>query len=177
MPPFRYMMISIVACEAGFLPEAAEHLRGVMGELSDALPDVTAYFGTYVAGRQSGSLALIHLYRELGDVEPAFGVYASSPNFAAAAASGKIALRERNLVRLSDAIEPVRDISHELEVHTRHPAPGLSAATLADLPSGSFRHGTLWTGSHAGQHLLVTQGDENLQPHHGAERDVLRIVG
>ena len=162
MAPFRYMMISTVACEAGYLDEASGHLTGVMGELASALPDVSAYFGSFHAGRNAGSLALVHLYRDLADVDPAFGVYGASPHFAAAAGSGKIALRERNLTRLMEAEQRGSDPIAPVQLLLRHTAPGLDAASrarLADAAMGAgasqFRCGTVWTGTIAGSGIVT----------------------
>lgn len=175
MAPYRYMMISTVACEAGYLEEAAGHLNGVMGELGSALPTVSAYFGDFQAGRQAGSLALIHLYRELADVDPAFGVYGASPHFAAAAGSGKIALRERNLIRLMEKEQKGSDTIPAIQVFLRYTAPGLqqeSRARLADaaMAAGStqVRAGTVWTGTIAGSQL-VTLGCPTLEAASAAE--------
>lgn len=183
MPPFRYIMVSTVACEADYLPEAGRHVAAVMGELREALPQMGAHFGVFVSGRHAGSMALIHLYRELNDIEPAFAVYGASPNFAKAAGSGRIALRERNLVRLADtgAAEAMARPAYQLFL--RYGAPGLAAEATghlidAALDAGSAwaRHGTVWTGTIAGSQL-VTLGCPSSETATSAEAACVRAVG
>lgn len=160
---YHYKMISVIECSSDYLPEATEHLQKVMDDLRSALASVGAYFGVYLVGRHAGCLGLVHLYRELNDIEPAFGLYAASPHFGEMMQSEQATLRERNLIRLSDSTLPADSSPPEVEVLSRYSAPGFSSVALTGLTSGlsasgmtSIRHGVFWTGANVGHHVLTT---------------------
>ena len=163
MSSFLYKMISVVACEEDYLAEASVHLNGVMQELRETLPRISACFGVFRVGRHTGSLGLIHLYRELNDVDPAFGVYGNSAGFAKMASSGKIALRQRNLYRLREGSWADAEPAPGYLVYDHFAPPGLSDTHLSQLKeqSGSagmrfIWPGMQWTGNEAGRFLLAT---------------------
>ncbi|MEO1490765.1 MAG: hypothetical protein AAFV19_01255 [Pseudomonadota bacterium] len=173
-------------------------LRTVMDELRTQLPAIGAWFGAFVSGPNAGNLALIHLYRELNDVEPAFGVYGASGAFAALATTGNIGLRERNLIRLDDGAKPFDVPSAGYQSFSRYPAVVLRPDThesishaLSAEGTAYSQCGTFWTGRNAGQRLLtvVCPDTDAMNDAHGAiaardallanpiERDVLHILG
>lgn len=181
--PFQYKMISVVECDADYLTEATGRLRHVMDEMRSTLPTVRAYFGIFLVGRHAGCLGLTHLYRQLNDVEPAFGVYAISPNFGEMMQGGQIRLRERNLIRLSPSPMPGNGAAPEFEVLSRYSAPGLSFGALESIAPGlsasgasGLDYGELWTGSSAGQNVLAT-GFDSLAHAVRAETDLLADPG
>lgn len=198
MSRYRYMMVSIVACRADYLGTAERGLHDVMGALRAALPTVHAYFGLFQAGRNAGSLSLIHLYQELNDVDPAFGVYGTSQAFATLASSGNIALRERTLIRLDDTERPVDTPGAGYQSFALYAAPGLPrdqidaiAAAPGQGDTNVIRTGTVWTGLRAGQQMLtivcptmdaLVQTEAKIAEHlpkaaTPADRDVLHLTG
>ena len=163
MQPERYLMISTVACAPANLAEAKHRFEGVMGELRDQTPEVTAWFGMTPTGARAGSVLLFHGYRQLNDIEGAFAVYGTSPHFQAVAASRQISLTERNLIKLDQSLGP-QDHPRPLACHAltqARPATATQDALTAGLPATlaaeaiDARLETFLTGTSAGGQMLL----------------------
>ncbi len=158
----KYTMVTVAACEPGFLDEALKHTGAVAEELKAEAGAVITRYGVIATGEQAGSLFLLQGYSELNGIDAAFGVYGQSSNYQALIGSGKIDVTLRNILK----VEPVELQNQSTEV----PAYGVltrwgSADTMVERMSGMvhlfedngamfMRYWTIMTGSHAGRRLL-----------------------
>lgn len=158
----NYMMITVAACEPGYVQEALGHVGTLVGELKQRANCVGARYGVFGTGMDAGSLVLFQSYAGLGDVEKVFDVYASSSAYQALITSGNISVTLRNIVKLEDVglSDPPADTpSHG--VITLVSGAALTAERLRALvpifkQNGAMlmRYGTLITGSNAGKKIV-----------------------
>ncbi len=158
----NYTVITVAACEPGFLKNALDSLGTLVGELADGANCISARYGVVGTGFDAGSIALMQTYGSLADVEKVFDVYAASSAYQSVITSGKVSVTFRNIIKLADV-----QLSNP---STETPAYGV--ITLADGPALTgdrmgklvpvferngamlLRFGTLITGSNAGKHVL-----------------------
>lgn len=158
----NYMMLTIAACEASYLQEAFGHAGKFVGELKEKAGCVGARYGVVATGSDAGSFVLFQSYAQLGDIDKAFGVYASSTAYQTVIKSGKINVTLRNIVKLEDVqVSKPSTAKPGYGVVTLVTAPTLTSDRLKALvpiyeKNGAMlmRYGTLITGSNAGKRLL-----------------------
>jgi hypothetical protein len=157
------MMITVAACEPGYVQEALGHVGTLVGELKQRANCVGARYGVVGTGMDAGSLTLFQSYAGLGDVEKVFEVYASSSAYQALITSGKISVTLRNIVKLEDVglSEPSTD-TPRYGVVTLVGGAALTAERVRGLvpifeQNGAMmmRFGTLITGSNAGKKMVA----------------------
>jgi hypothetical protein len=159
----NYMLVTIAACESGYVEEALGHLGTVVGELKEKANCVGARYGVISTGNDAGSLTLFQSYTGLGDVERVFDVYANSSAYQAVITSGKVSVTLRNIVKLEDAglSNPSTD-TPSYGVVTLLSGGAVTAARVRGLApifekGGAMlmRFGTLITGSNAGKKVVA----------------------
>ena len=159
----NYMLITVAACEPGYVEEALGHVGTFVGELKEKANCVGARYGVLSTGMDAGSLTLFQSYAGLGDVEKVFEVYADSSAYQAVISSGKVSVTLRNIVKLENAglPNPSTD-TPSYGVVTLVSGAALSAERVRGLvpifeQSGAMmmRFGTLITGSNAGKKVVA----------------------
>ena len=159
----KYTMVTVAACDSGFLDQALKHVGAVADQLKASAGAITTRYGVLATGEQAGSLVLFQGYSELNGIDAAFGVYKQSDDYQALIGSGKISVTLRNILK----IEPIELKNQSAEV----PAYGVltrwgSADALVDRMrpiapvfedngAMSMRYSTIMTGSNAGRRLLA----------------------
>ena len=159
----NYMVITIAACEPGYVEEALGHVGTLVGELKEKASCVGARYGVLGTGMDAGSLMLFQSYAGLGDVEKVFEVYANSSAYQAVITSGKVSVTLRNIVKLEGVglSNPSTD-TPSYGVVTLVSGAALNAERVRGLvpnfeQSGAMmmRFGTLITGSNAGKKVVA----------------------
>jgi len=159
----NFMLITVAACEPGYVEEALGHVGTFVGELKERANCVGARYGVLSTGMDAGSLVLFQSYAGLGDVEKVFEVYANSSAYQAVITSGKVSVTLRNIVKLEDAglSHPSTD-TPSYGVVTLVSGAALTAERVRGLvpifeQSGAMmmRFGTLITGSNAGKKVVA----------------------
>ncbi len=159
----NYMLITVAACEPGYVEEALGHVGTLVGELKEKANCVGARYGVLGTGMDVGSLTLFQSYAGLGDVEKVFEVYADSAAYQAVITSGKISVTLRNIVKLEDVglSRPSTD-TPSYGVVTLVSGAALTTERARGLvpifeQSGAMvmRFGTLITGSNAGKKVVA----------------------
>ena len=163
MSKANYSMVTVAACDSGFLDQALKHVGAVADQLKASAGAITTRYGVLATGEHAGSLVLLQSYSELNGIDAAFGVYGESDDYQALIGSGKISVTLRNILK----IEPIELKNQSAEV----PAYGVltrwgSAEPMVDrmrpiVPvfddNGAMfmRYFTIMTGSAAGRRLLA----------------------
>jgi len=159
----NYMVITIAACEPGYVEEALGHVGTLVGELKEKASCVGARYGVLGTGMDAGSLMLFQSYAGLGDVEKVFEVYANSSAYEQFYTSGKVSVTVRNIVKLEGVglSNPSTD-TPSYGVVTLVSGAALTAERVRGFvpifeQSGAMmmRFGTLITGSNAGKKGLA----------------------
>ncbi len=158
----NYTILTIAACEPGYVQEALDHVGTFVGELFDKAGCVGARYGVVGTGADAGSLALFQSYAQLGDIEKVFDVYAASSAYQSVITSGKVSVTLRNIIKLENVqlTSPSTD-TPAYGVITLATAPALTGGRMKDFvpifeQNGAMmlRYGTLITGSNAGKQVL-----------------------
>ena len=118
--------------------------------------------GRIGTGEHAGGVALFQSYESLSGFEKALDIYASSSDYQAMMASGKVQVVMRNILKLhSVPFDQNANDTMKYIVLTRASAPASSVETIAELApvfadngAITLRFGTLATGSNAGNRLL-----------------------
>jgi hypothetical protein len=163
MASTNYTMVTVAACEPGFLDQALKHTGALAEELKSSAGAMITRYGVLSTGEQAGSLILLQGYSELNGIDAAFGVYGRSDNYQALIGSGKISVTLRNILK----VEPLELQKQSTEV----PAYGVltrwgSAEAMVERMSAMvplfenngamfMRYWTIMTGSNAGRRLLA----------------------
>lgn len=162
MTDAKYTMITIAACDPAFAADAVPLTVKLAGELIEKAGSIGARAGTVLTGHEAGSLFLAQTYADIGGIERAFDLYASSSTYKALVGSGKVSVSARAIVQLEDvSIEPKPGETPGYLVLTRWKAadPMIDRAR-AVLPvfeqSGAMmaRYGTSIAGPMAGARVL-----------------------
>jgi hypothetical protein len=163
MASTNYTMITVAACDPGFLDQALKHTGALAEELKSSAGAMITRYGVLSTGEQAGSLILLQGYSELNGIDAAFEVYGQSDNYQALIGSGKLSVTLRNILK----VEPLELKNQSIEV----PAYGVltrwgSADAMVERMSGMvplfedngamfMRYWTIMTGSNAGRRLLA----------------------
>jgi hypothetical protein len=163
MASTKYTMVTVAACDPGFLDQALKHTGALAEELKSSAGAMITRYGVLSTGEQAGSLILLQGYSDLNGIDAAFGVYGQSDNYQALIGSGKLSVTLRNILK----VEPIELQNQSTEV----PAYGVltrwgSADAMVERMSGMahlfedngamfMRYWTIMTGSNAGRRLLA----------------------
>ena len=163
MTSTNYTMVTVAACEPGFLEQALEHTGGLADELKSSAGALITRYGVLATGEHAGSLILMQGYSELNGIDRAFGVYGQSEHYNALIGGGKVNVTLRNILK----VEPLELNNQSTDV----PAYGVLTRWSADEAmidrmrgmvhlfedNGAMfmRYWTIMTGSNAGGRLLA----------------------
>lgn len=160
MSDAKYTMITIAGCETSFMAEAVSLTVKLAGELVDKAGSVGARAGTLVTGPDVGSLFLAQTYTEIGGIERALDLYASSGTYAALIGSGRVKVKMRSILKLEDiSIEPSGTPAFLVMTRWHAPKP-MTDRAAAMLPvfkkNGAIlaRYGTSIAGPNTGVRVL-----------------------
>jgi len=163
MASTNYTMITVAACDPGFLDQALKHTGALAEELKSSAGAMITRYGVLATGEHAGSIVLLQGYAELNGIDAAFGVYGQSADYQALISSGKISVTLRNILK----VEPLELQNQSTEV----PAYAVltrwgSADAMVERMRGMahlfedngamfMRYWTIMTGSDSGRRLLA----------------------
>ncbi|MFA3917663.1 DUF6854 domain-containing protein [Ruegeria hyattellae] len=162
MSEAKYTMITVAACDPGFIAEAVPLTVKLAGELIEKAGSIGARAGTVITGHHVGSLFLAQTYTEIAGIERAIDLYAGSATYGALINSGKVNVSLRSILKLENAsIEPMSTEAPGYLVLTRwKSADPMTDRLRALLPvfkeNGAMlaRYGTSIAGPMAGVRVL-----------------------
>ena len=162
MPAPNYFVITVAKTEPDYFNTAVEQANSVIDDLKSKAGAVTVTLGRIGTGEHAGGVALFQSYESLSGFEKALDIYASSSDYQAMMASGKVQVVMRNILKLhSVPFDQNANDTMKYIVLTRASAPASSVETIAELApvfadngAITLRFGTLATGSNAGNRLL-----------------------
>ena len=162
MPDPNYFVITVAKTEPDYFNTAVEQANSVIDDLKSKAGAVTVTLGRIGTGEHAGGVALFQSYESLSGFEKALDIYASSSDYQAMMASGKVQVVMRNILKLhSVPFDQNANDTMKYIVLTRASAPASSVETIAELApvfadngAITLRFGTLATGSNAGNRLL-----------------------
>ena len=162
MADANYVVITVAKTHPDYFNTAVEQASSVIDDLKSKAGALLVRLGRIVTGEQTGSVALLQFYENLSGFEKALDVYATSSDYQAMMASGKVEVVMRNIVQFHSVPfdNKITDAANFL-VLTRASAPTSSIETVtqlapvfADNGALTYRFGTIVTGSNAGNRLL-----------------------
>ena len=158
----NYIMVTVATCDASYMPQAFEHIAGLVADLKSKAGAVTIRYGVLGTGEYAGNIVLFQGYEELNGIDRAFNVYAESSDYHAVTTSGKVGVRLRNIWKI-EALQlqnPSADVP-AYGVVTRFGSADLMLDRMQQLvplfeSNGAMimRYGTLMTGDNAGKRLV-----------------------
>ena len=162
MPDPNYFVITVAKTDPAYFNTAVEQASSVIDDLKSKAGAVTVTLGRIGTGEHAGGVALFQSYESLSGFEKALDIYASSSDYQAMMASGKVQVVMRNILKLhSVPFDQNANDTMKYIVLTRASAPASSVETIAELApvfadngAMTLRFGTLATGSNAGNRLL-----------------------
>ena len=158
----NYFVITVAKTDPAYFSTAVEQASSVIDDLKSKAGAVTVTLGRIGTGEHAGGVALFQSYESLSGFEKALDIYASSSDYQAMMASGKVQVVMRNILKLHSVpfAQNANDTMKYI-VLTRASAPASSIETIAELApvfadngAITLRFGTLATGSNAGNRLL-----------------------
>lgn len=160
--PSKYIMITVAACDADFVPQALEHVDALAADLRNNAGAAVARYGVISTGNRAGNLVLFQGYEELNGIDRAFQVYTESSAYQALMGSGKLHVQMRNIWKIEAlGLKNESPDGPKYGVMTRFASSDLMLERLQqfvpmfeDNGAQFMRYGTLMTGEHAGQRLL-----------------------
>ena len=158
----NYFVITVAKTDPAYFSAAVEQASSVIDDLKSKAGAVTVTLGRIGTGEHAGGVALFQSYESLSGFEKALDIYASSSDYQAMMASGKVQVVMRNILKLhSVPFDQNANDTMKYIVLTRASAPASSVETIAELApvfadngAITLRFGTLATGSNAGNRLL-----------------------
>ena len=158
----NYFVITVAKTDPAYFNTAVEQASSVIDDLKSKAGAVTVTLGRIGTGEHAGGVALFQSYESLSGFEKALDIYASSSDYQAMMASGKVQVVMRNILKLhSVPFDQNANDTMKYIVLTRASAPASSVETIAELApvfadngAITLRFGTLATGSNAGNRLL-----------------------
>ena len=160
--PSKYIMITVAACDAAFVPKALEHVDALAVDLRKKAGAAVARYGVISTGSRAGSLVLFQGYEELNGIDRALQVYTESSAYQALMGSGKLHVQMRNIWKIEAlGLKNESPDGPKYGVMTRFASSDLMLERLQqfvpmfeDNGAQFMRYGTLMTGENAGQRLL-----------------------
>ena len=162
MSNINYFVLTVADCESNYRNTMIGHVKTVAQELLDNAGAIRVRVGVVVTGDNPGGVLLVQGYEGIDGLEKALDVYSNSAAYAEFAASGKVQIRLRNLVRTHPVTFQANgrgDPKYIVLTRASSSDPMLdNVSTLSkvfeDAGACTLAYGTIITGSNVGNRLL-----------------------